>query len=140
MIHFNWFLTDFLLFSRKDFSYFAEVCFKLFGDRIKFWTTFNQPNLSIKFSYMDGFYSPGRCSEPFGKCALGNSSIEPYVAGHNIILSHANAVSVYRNKYQVQGLPFRQKDYKVIRRTRTSIVISTQFIKYWKQYQSNPFN
>jgi beta-glucosidase len=100
LIHFNWFLTDFLLFSRKDFSYFAEVCFKLFGDRIKFWTTFNQPNLSIKFSYMDGFYSPGRCSEPFGKCALGNSSIEPYVAGHNIILSHANAVSVYRNKYQ----------------------------------------
>uniref|UniRef100_A0A0D9ZN43 Pectinesterase n=1 Tax=Oryza glumipatula TaxID=40148 RepID=A0A0D9ZN43_9ORYZ len=85
---------------QKDFSYFAEVCFKLFGDRIKFWTTFNQPNLSIKFSYMDGFYSPGRCSEPFGKCALGNSSIEPYVAGHNIILSHANAVSVYRNKYQ----------------------------------------
>uniref|UniRef100_A0A0E0PBI7 4-hydroxy-7-methoxy-3-oxo-3,4-dihydro-2H-1,4-benzoxazin-2-yl glucosidebeta-D-glucosidase n=1 Tax=Oryza rufipogon TaxID=4529 RepID=A0A0E0PBI7_ORYRU len=85
---------------QKDFSYFAEVCFKLFGDRIKFWTTFNQPNLSIKFSYMDGFYSPGRCSEPFGKCALGNSSIEPYVAGHNIMLSHANAVSVYRNKYQ----------------------------------------
>uniref|UniRef100_A0A0D3FXW7 Pectinesterase n=1 Tax=Oryza barthii TaxID=65489 RepID=A0A0D3FXW7_9ORYZ len=85
---------------QKDFSYFAEVCFKLFGDRIKFWTTFNQPNLSIKFSYMDGFYSPGRCSEPFGKCALGNSSIEPYIAGHNIILSHVNAVSVYRNKYQ----------------------------------------
>uniref|UniRef100_A0A0E0KST0 Uncharacterized protein n=1 Tax=Oryza punctata TaxID=4537 RepID=A0A0E0KST0_ORYPU len=85
---------------QKDFGYFAEVCFKMFGDRVKFWTTFNQPNLSIKFSYMDGLYSPGRCSEPFGNCALGNSSIEPYIAGHNIILSHANAVSIYRNKYQ----------------------------------------
>uniref|UniRef100_A0A0D9W750 4-hydroxy-7-methoxy-3-oxo-3,4-dihydro-2H-1,4-benzoxazin-2-yl glucosidebeta-D-glucosidase n=1 Tax=Leersia perrieri TaxID=77586 RepID=A0A0D9W750_9ORYZ len=77
-----------------------EICFKMFGDRVKFWATFNQPNLFIKFSYMVGWYSPGRCSEPFGNCKSGNSSIEPYIAGHNIILSHANAVSIYRNKYQ----------------------------------------
>ncbi|KAL5213850.1 hypothetical protein ABZP36_003002 [Zizania latifolia] len=85
---------------QKDFGYFAEICFKMFGDRVKFWATFNQPNLSIKFSYMDGWYAPGRCSKPFGNCTLGNSSIEPYIAGHNIIMSHANAVSIYRKKYQ----------------------------------------
>ncbi|CAN6240130.1 unnamed protein product [Urochloa humidicola] len=90
---------------QKDFGYLAEVCFMMFGDRVKFWVTFNQPNLSLKFSYMDGWYPPGRCSQPFGNCASGNSSIEPYIAGHNMILSHANAVSVYRKKYQT-GSPF----------------------------------
>ncbi|KAK3144273.1 hypothetical protein QOZ80_4AG0310850 [Eleusine coracana subsp. coracana] len=85
---------------QKDFGYYAEVCFKMFGDRVKFWTTFNQANLFIKFSYMDGWYPPGRCSRPFGNCAFGNSSTEPYMAGHNMILSHATAVSIYRKSYQ----------------------------------------
>ncbi|GJN27053.1 hypothetical protein PR202_gb15036 [Eleusine coracana subsp. coracana] len=83
---------------QKDFGYFADACFKMFGDRVKFWTTFNQPNLFIKFSYMDGWYPPGRCSQPFGNCAFGNSSIEPYIAGHNMILSHATAVSIYKTR------------------------------------------
>ncbi|TVU15273.1 hypothetical protein EJB05_38784 [Eragrostis curvula] len=85
---------------QKDFGYFAEVCFKMFGDRVKLWTTLNEPNLFAKFSYMDGWYPLGHCSHPFGNCASGNSSIEPYIAGHNMILSHANAVSIYRKKYQ----------------------------------------
>jgi beta-glucosidase len=62
----------------------------------------NEPNLMAKFSYMDGLYAPGRCSKPFGNCAFGNSSIEPYIVGHNMILAHANAVSIYRNNYQVK--------------------------------------
>jgi len=85
---------------QKDFGYFAEVCFKMFGDRVKFWITFNQANLSLKFSYMDGWYPPSRCSQLFGNCGFGNSTTEPYIAGHNMILSHANAVSVYRKRYQ----------------------------------------
>uniref|UniRef100_A0A0A9CBA6 Uncharacterized protein n=1 Tax=Arundo donax TaxID=35708 RepID=A0A0A9CBA6_ARUDO len=74
----------------------------MFGDRVKFWTTFNEPNLFSKFSYMDGWYPPGHCSQPFGNCDFGNSSMEPYIAGHNMILSHANAVGIYRKKYQVK--------------------------------------
>lgn len=87
--------------SRKDFAYFAEVCFKEFGDRVKFWTTFNEPNLMIKFGYIIGRYPPGRCSKPFGNCGLGNSSLEPYIVAHNILLSHAITVGIYRSKYQV---------------------------------------
>jgi len=73
----------------------------MFGDRVKFWITFNEPNLFTKLSYMYGRYAPGRCSKPFGNCAFGNSSAEPYIAGHNIILSHAKAARIYRKKYQV---------------------------------------
>ncbi|KAL6903511.1 hypothetical protein ACP4OV_004324 [Aristida adscensionis] len=112
---------------QKDYSYLAEVCFKMFGDRVKYWITFNQPNLSIKFGYMVGWYPPGRCSLPFGKCAVGNSSIEPYIAGHNMILSHANVVSIYRKKYQGKqdghiGISICTRWYEPFRNTTVDIL------------------
>jgi len=99
----------------------------MFGDRVKFWITFNQPNLFLKFAYMDGWYPPGRCSTPFGNCAFGNSSIEPYIAGHNMILSHANAVSVYRKKYQGKqgghiGISMCSRWYEPFRNTTEDIL------------------
>jgi hypothetical protein len=36
-------------------------------------------------------------------CKEGNSEKEPFVAAHNIILSHAAAVDIYRTKYQVMS-------------------------------------
>jgi beta-glucosidase len=50
---------------------------------------------------MLGTYPPGRCSPPFGSCAQGNSDAEPYVATHNVVMSHATAVEIYKRKYQV---------------------------------------
>ncbi|CAL5031062.1 unnamed protein product [Urochloa decumbens] len=87
---------------QEDFTYFAELCFKMFGDRVKHWITFNEPNLMVKFGYLNGKYPPNHCSKPFGKCASGNSSTEPYIAGHNIILAHAKTVNIYRNNYQAK--------------------------------------
>jgi len=49
---------------------------------------------------MLGTYPPARCSPPFGSCAGGDSEAEPYAATHNVILSHATAVEIYRRKYQ----------------------------------------
>ncbi|XP_065878221.1 beta-glucosidase 46-like isoform X2 [Euphorbia lathyris] len=86
--------------SQKDFGYYADVCFKYFGDRVKFWTTFNEPNLQVTFGYRLGYFPPSRCSGPFGNCTRGNSEKEPFVAAHNMILSHATAVDIYRTKYQ----------------------------------------
>ncbi|CAL9165535.1 unnamed protein product [Musa hybrid cultivar] len=87
---------------QKDFGYFAEVCFEEFGDRVKYWTTFNEPNVMVKFGYGNGKYPPNHCSQPFGNCSSGDSSTEPYVAAHNVILSHATAVEVYKTKYQAK--------------------------------------
>jgi beta-glucosidase/6-phospho-beta-glucosidase/beta-galactosidase len=86
---------------RDEFEYYADVCFAAFGDRVRFWTTFNEPNLSTKFQYMLGVYPPRHCSPPFGSCNSGNSHREPYVAAHNIIMSHAAAVRNYKESYQV---------------------------------------
>ncbi|KAJ4759704.1 Beta-glucosidase 6 [Rhynchospora pubera] len=85
---------------QEDFEYYAEVCFKAFGDRVKHWVTINEPNILVNLGYSIGVYPPGRCSPPYGNCTSGNSKVEPYVAAHNIILSHARAVNVYRKFYQ----------------------------------------
>jgi hypothetical protein len=89
---------------REEYVYFADVCFRAFGDRVRFWTTFNEPNLVTKFMYMLGAYPPNHCSPPFGSCNGGDSHREPYAAAHNIILSRAEAVRNYKENYQVKQL------------------------------------
>ncbi|MCH98811.1 beta-glucosidase D2, partial [Trifolium medium] len=41
-----------------------------------------------------------RCSKWVANCNAGDSSTEPYVVTHHLILSHAAAVKVYRDKFQ----------------------------------------
>ncbi|KAL2339166.1 hypothetical protein Fmac_013612 [Flemingia macrophylla] len=86
--------------SQEDFELFADTCFKYFGDRVKYWVTFNEPNYIVPLSYRVGRFPPCRCSGQFGNCSKGNSEKEPFEVAHNMILSHAAAVDVYRNKYQ----------------------------------------
>ncbi|XP_050208680.1 beta-glucosidase 46-like isoform X2 [Mercurialis annua] len=86
--------------SQKDFGHYADICFKYFGDRVKFWATFNEPNFQAILGYRSGEYPPFRCSSPFGNCTAGDSEKEPFMVAHNIILSHATAVETYRTKYQ----------------------------------------
>ncbi|KAH9301407.1 hypothetical protein KI387_012990, partial [Taxus chinensis] len=83
-----------------DFEAYAEICFKAFGDRVKYWATVNEPNLFVPLGYTIGQYPPARCSLPYGKCVSGNSLSEPYVAGHHVLLAHVATVETYRNKYQ----------------------------------------
>ncbi|XP_008231450.1 PREDICTED: beta-glucosidase 11-like [Prunus mume] len=85
----------------KDFTAYADVCFKNFGDRVLHWTTMNEPNVFVLGGYDTGFLPPQRCSIPFGlNCSRGNSSTEPYLATHNILLSHASAARLYKKNYQ----------------------------------------
>ncbi|KAJ4838709.1 hypothetical protein Tsubulata_003150 [Turnera subulata] len=85
---------------QKDFKYYADVCFKAFGDRVKYWVTFNEPNVGVIRSYRSGVFPPARCSGSFGNCSSGDSEKEPFIAAHNKILCHAAAVHLYRTKYQ----------------------------------------
>jgi len=69
--------------------------------------TFNEPNYLIPLAYREGKFPPCRCSGKFGDCSGGDSEKEPFVVAHNMILSHAAAVDIYRNKYQVISLEHR---------------------------------
>jgi len=112
---------------REEFEHYADVCFRAFGDRVRFWTTFNEPNLFTKFMYMLGMYPPNHCSPPFGSCNSGNSNREPYAAAHNIIMSHAAAVRTYKEKYQAKqggsiGIVIAMKWYEPLTNTTEDIL------------------
>ncbi|KAF7833962.1 beta-glucosidase 24 [Senna tora] len=83
-----------------DFKDYAELCFKLFGDRVKHWLTINEPFIFSVFGYDNGETAPGRCSIGYLKCKEGNSSTEPYIVTHNILLAHSVVVKLYRDTFQ----------------------------------------
>ncbi|EOY12677.1 Beta glucosidase 41 isoform 3 [Theobroma cacao] len=84
-----------------DFEHFAFTCFQAFGDRVKHWITFNEPHGFSIQGYDSGIQAPGRCSILGGLlCKTGNSSTEPYIVAHNILLSHAAAYHSYRKNFK----------------------------------------
>ncbi|XP_047340804.1 beta-glucosidase 25-like [Impatiens glandulifera] len=85
----------------KDFEHYAMTCFEAFGDRVKHWITFNEPHGMVIQGYDLGVQAPGRCSI-LGKilCKKGKSSVEPYIAAHHILLSHAAAYTTYQTHFK----------------------------------------
>lgn len=75
----------------QDFAYFADVCFQAFGDRVRHWITLNEPWVVAILGYGQAVFPPAITS---------NSA--PYLAGHHLLLAHAEAVEIYRKKYQKQ--------------------------------------
>ncbi|CDP06794.1 unnamed protein product [Coffea canephora] len=78
----------------KDYLDLAELCFWEFGDRVKYWTTFNEPWTFIFKGYVTGEFPP---------CRDGDPGVEPYTAARNLLLAHAEAVDLYRKKFKAQG-------------------------------------
>ncbi|OAY40039.1 beta-glucosidase 13 [Manihot esculenta] len=84
-----------------DYRDYADLLFERFGNRVKFWMTFNEPWALSGFAYDDGFFAPGRCSSWVNRqCRAGNSATEPYIVAHHLLLAHSAAVNLYREKYQ----------------------------------------
>ncbi|KAF7819204.1 beta-glucosidase 11-like [Senna tora] len=85
----------------KDFKAYADVCFREFGNRVKHWITMNEANMFAQAGYDLGIAPPQRCTpSSFFNCANGNSSTEPYIAAHHLLLAHASAAALYRKNYQ----------------------------------------
>ncbi|CAK8692258.1 unnamed protein product [Clavelina lepadiformis] len=73
------------------FNDYADFCFKTFGDRVKFWITFNEPYVVTWLGYGIGVFAPGINNKP---------GTAPYLAAHNIIRAHAKAYRTYEKKYK----------------------------------------
>ncbi|XWS50414.1 hypothetical protein CRYUN_Cryun12cG0085600 [Craigia yunnanensis] len=68
-----------------DYVDYADFCFKTFGDRVKHWVTMNEPN-GWSIGGVNG--------------SASTSPTESYILAHHLLLSHAAAVKLYREKYQ----------------------------------------
>jgi len=68
------------------FEEYARACFELFGDRVKFWITLNEPKETSIQGHGIGTMAPG------WKNGIGNLT---YIAAHNQIRAHARAYRAY---------------------------------------------
>ncbi|XP_078666125.1 lactase/phlorizin hydrolase-like [Branchiostoma floridae x Branchiostoma belcheri] len=71
------------------FGDYARFCYRNFGDRVKYWITFNDPWIIALEGYGIGTYPP-MLRDPAGQ----------YIAGHNIILAHAKAYHIYNDEFR----------------------------------------
>ncbi|KAI0725480.1 beta-glucosidase [Fomitopsis betulina] len=86
-----------------DFVNYSKICFERFGDRVKYWLTFNEPWCISILGYGRGVFAPGRSSDR-SRSTEGDSSTEPWIVGHSVILAHAYASKLYREQFkQVHG-------------------------------------
>lgn len=68
---------------------YAQTCFELFGDRVKYWFTHNEPIVPVEGGYLYDFHYPNEVD--FGKAVQ--------VAFHSILAS-AQAIQAYRKLKQ----------------------------------------
>ncbi|KAI4346083.1 hypothetical protein L6164_013165 [Bauhinia variegata] len=86
-----------------DFKDFCDVCFEKFGDKVTYWMTLNEPYTYVDLCYSQGLMAPARCSCWQNlKCLGGDSSTEPYIVGHHLLLAHSAAVDLYNTKYKAK--------------------------------------
>lgn len=78
---------------QEDFVYYADQAFKLFGGKVKKWTTFNEPWIVCNLQYGNGDFAPGIKYEDSGR----------WKCGHNLLLAHAKTYKLYKEKYGSQG-------------------------------------
>ncbi|KAL9354870.1 hypothetical protein Peur_052840 [Populus x canadensis] len=86
----------------NDFRDFVDLCFQNFGDRVKKWITLNEPWMFSVQGYDMGTMAPGRISvvvnDPHR--SLNTGATEVYTVSHHLLLAHAAAVKLYKEKYQ----------------------------------------
>lgn len=64
---------------------FAEQCFKLFGDRVKYWTTHNEPMVVVEGEYLFQFHYPNIVD--------GKKAVQ---VAYNLNLASAKAIQAFR--------------------------------------------
>ncbi|KAF3450133.1 hypothetical protein FNV43_RR06213 [Rhamnella rubrinervis] len=119
----------------KDYEEYAEFVFKTFGDRVKNWCTLNEPTIFTLIGYDLGYNAPGRCSPYVGSCLGGDSATEPYLVAHHLLLAHAAAVKVYKQKYQASqkgkiGITLVTDWYKAKYNTQSSIEAASRALDF----------
>ncbi|XP_072948367.1 myrosinase 1-like [Epargyreus clarus] len=72
------------------FEQYADVVFRLFGDRVKMWVTINEPLLMCDFNYNTGTLAP-RIKDP---------DTATYLCTKHVLIAHAKAWRLYDRKYR----------------------------------------
>lgn len=78
--------------TSRAFAHYAEVCFEAFGDKVKLWTTFNEPKWFTVNGYLIGNYPPAE-----------HDLQHTIICGFNVMYANALAIQKFRQgKFQGQ--------------------------------------
>jgi beta-glucosidase len=67
------------------FADYTRVVFDRLGDRVRFWSTHNEPWVAAFMGYGTGVHAPGICDYS-----------QAYQAAHHLLLAHGRAVQIFR--------------------------------------------
>ena len=73
--------------TAEAFAVYAEIVARRLGDRVRLWTTHNEPYCSSWLGYVTGEFAPGRTDLASGAAAA-----------HHVLLSHGLAVAAIRRE------------------------------------------
>lgn len=71
------------------FGEFADLAFRCFGDRVRYWSTLNEPGIVTEKGYVLGVYAPGH-----------RAVAEAPVVARNLLRAHGTAVEAYRARHR----------------------------------------
>lgn len=71
------------------FQAYANLLFERFGDRIKYWITFNEPGDFCTEGYGGSGQAPG----------INEHGVGEYLCGHSVLKAHAVVYHLYRNNF-----------------------------------------
>lgn len=71
------------------FEAYANLLFDRFGDRVKYWITFNEPGDFCIAGYGSSAHAP----------AINAHGVGEYLCGHNVLKAHAVAYRLYKSTY-----------------------------------------
>ena len=71
--------------TSRAFAHYSEVCFKAFGDKVKLWTTFNEPKWFTVNGYLIGNYPPAE-----------HDLQHTIICGFNVMYANALAIQKFR--------------------------------------------
>lgn len=81
------------------FTDYAKLAFEEFGDRVKYWITFDEPDQICQVGYGGIKKAP----------ALESSGVADYQCGYNLLKAHASAYHLYDKMYRP-----RQKGKRIL--------------------------
>jgi beta-glucosidase len=71
--------------TAEHFREYANACYRALGDRVRFWTTLNEPFCSAVLGHLTGEHAPGEQDRPRAMRAL-----------HHLLLAHGLALRSFR--------------------------------------------